>query len=305
MYIVLEGRPDRMGANLTWYIMQIIYAHFYKYFIHSYDLTFNDSIFIKTIRIFTDNYNKKLGDKLGSHDHGPRLLNWIRSSQQDWPGNNMIVCNAIQQDLVSYFKQHLYNDFREILDNNIKQNEYYLTEIIPKKKTIGVHLRLDDVSSRQDYDGNLCTEYYRNKLNTNNININLQEEHEFGNKKGIYIPTWGREYNPYDCQAPISEYKIQSIIDKTIEKYPDYDVVIIASPKGEINLPYPCIRSDNIDQDLYYLCNCSVIICSRSLYCFVSVYLRNAIEIYIPMWGHIAGTGLTSKFDKNTNLVYW
>jgi hypothetical protein len=56
---------------------------------------------------------------------------------------------------------------------------------------------------------------------------------------------------------------------------------------------------------LYYLCNSEILICSRSLYCFCSVYLWNAKEVYIPMWGHIAGTGLTTKYDKNVNLIYW
>ena len=281
MYIALDNRPDRMGANLTWYIMQIIYAHNYKYFIHCYDLVFDDSIFIKTVREYCDLYNKQLAIEIGTYDHGSRLY-WVQSSEQDWPGNNMFVCNSIQCDLISYFKKHLYTSFREILYKNAN-NSNVLQQMVENnclnclrltKRIIGVHLRLDDVIDRTDYDGSYCTEYYRNKLNNGNIDINLEEEHEFGKTKNIYIPSWGRYYNPYD-------------------------------PKGEINLPYPCIRSNNIDQDLYYLCNCNVLICSRSLYCFSAVYLGNATEIYIPMWGHIAGTGLTSKFDKNTNLVYW
>ena len=304
MYIVLVNRPDRMGANLTWFIMQIIYAHHYKYFIHCYDIVFSDSIFMKTIRQFTDNYNKKLGDECGSHDHGPRLY-WIKFNQQDWPGNCMIVCNAIQCDLVSYFKKHLYAEFREILDGFASETFKMDCDFVPTmKKTICVHLRLDDVTSRTDYDGRYSTEYYCEKLNKGNIDINLQEEHLFGVSKNIHIPSWGRCYNPYDCQAPIPESRILTIIDQAREKYPDHTVVVVASPIGEINLPYTCIRSDNTDQDLYYLCNADVLICSRSLYCFSSVYLGNATEIYIPMWGHIAGTGLMTKFDES-KLTYW
>jgi len=306
MYIILYNRPDRMGANLTWFIMQIIHAHFNNCFIHCTDLTFeNESFFIKTIRQFENIYNKKLTSKLGTDDHGP-ILYWIQWTEQDWPGNCMFVCNQIQCDLMSYFKKHLYQDFREILDKNAS---LYINPVfqLPSqlRKKIGIHLRLDDVSSRQDYNGSYCVEYYREKLNKGNININLDEEHEFGKTKNIHIPSWGRQYNPYDCQAPIDEKRLEPIISQVREKYPEHEVIIVASPQGTIKLPYPCIRSANMDQDLYYLCNCDVIICSRSLYCFSSVYLGNATEIYIPMWGHIAGTGLTSKYDQNTNLVYW
>ena len=165
-------------------------------------------------------------------------------------------------------------------------------------------MRLDDVTERFDYEGIFSTQYYSEKLNNNNIDINLEEEQAYSLNQGIIVPGNGRQYNPYDCQAPIAEHRIQNIINQATKKYPNHQVVIVASPKGTINLPYKQLRSENIDQDLYYLCNANVLICSRSLYCFSSVYLGNATEIFIPMWGHIAGTGLTSKFD-NSKLTYW
>jgi hypothetical protein len=301
MYIALVNRPDRMGANLTWYIMQIIYAHHHKHFIHCYELEFNDSMFIQTVRNYVDWYNIELANQVGSYDHGNRL-HWVQVNQQDWPGNNMLVCKEVGVDLITYFKTHLYSKFREILEKHASR--IWVNSGTFCKKIIGVHLRLDDVSSREDYDGSISAEYYREKLNSGNIEINLQEEHEFGEKKGVYIPSWGRTYNKYDCQAPIPENRVQKIIDKAREKYPDHEVIVVASPKGNISLPYQCIRSDNIDEDLYYLCNSDVLICSRSLYCFASVYLGKAKEIYLPLWGHIVGTGLTTKYD-NTQISYW
>jgi len=296
MFIILKNRPDRMGANLTWYIMQIIYAHYHKYFIHHHGLHFSDSIFIKTIIKFVDEYNFELGESLGNHDHGP-TLDWVEHSEQDWPGNNMIVCKKIKCDLVSYFKKHLFAKMRTILNTFIPYS-------IPTKKTIGVHLRLDDVETRFDYEGIFSSNYYRDKINNGNINIDLDEEHRYCYERGIFVNGWGRNYNSYDCQAPIAEDRIQRIIDQAKTKYPDHEIVIVASPLGKIELPYPTVRSENMDDDLIYLCNCDVIICSRSLYCFSSVYLGNAQEIFIPMWGHIAGTGLTSKYD-NANLTYF
>jgi hypothetical protein len=295
MYIALVNRPDRMGANLTWYIMQIIYAHHHKYFIHCYHLEFNDSIFIKTVREYVDKYNIDLAESFGSYDHGQPHY-WVQINQQDWPGNNMLVCKDIGVDLVTYFKRHLYIGFRDILEK--QASRIWVNARQMSNKIISVHLRLDDVSGREDYDGSICAEYYREKLNSGNIEINLAEEHAFGNTKGVYIPSWGRTYNKYDCQAPIAEERVQRVIDQAREKYPDHEVIIVASPKGDIHLPYPCVRSDNIDEDLYYLCNSDVLICSRSLYCFASVYLGNAKEIYLPLWGHIVGTGLTTKYDE-------
>ena len=303
MFIILIGRPDRMGANFTWYIMQIIYAHYHKWFIHySNGILFDNSIFMQMIRIFINKYNNDLGDELGSHDHLWTEF-FVEDSQQDWPGNNMKVCKKIECDLVSYFKTHLYSKMRDILDGLIVNKGYTFPDV-DFKKTIGVHLRLDDVSTRQDYNGMLSAEYYRDRLNSGNINIDLEDERLFFEKRGIAIGGWGRYYNTHDCQAPIAEYRVQTFINSAKAKYPHHNVVIVASPIGNVGLPYPMIRSKDADMDLTFLCNCDVIICSRSLYCFSSLYLGKATEIFLPMWGHVAGTGLMSKYDKSTNITY-
>jgi hypothetical protein len=283
--------------------MQIIYAHYHKWFIHdSAGIMFPESIYMQMIITFIHKYNKDLGDELGTYDHLWTEF-FLEHSDQDWPGNNMKVCKKIECDLVSYFKKHLYPKMRDILDTLILQKELKFPNI-NFKKTIAVHLRLDDVSTRFDYNGRVSTEYYRDKLNDGNINIDLEEERLYYEERGIYIAGWGRHYNCYDCQAPIEEDKIESYIYAVKVKYPEHEVIIVASPLGTINLPYPVYRSDNIDVDLSILCQCDVLVCSRSLYCFSSVYLGKATEIFIPMWGHIAGTGLMSKYDKTTNLTY-
>ena len=50
MYLVLDSRPDRMGSNVTWHIMQIIFAHYNKWFIHDYGISHDKSIFIQMIK---------------------------------------------------------------------------------------------------------------------------------------------------------------------------------------------------------------------------------------------------------------
>ena len=301
MFIILVGRPDRMGATFTWYLMQIIYAHYHKWFIHGGTL-FGNSIFMQMIVMFIDKYNKSLGDELGSHDH-LWTEHFVEDSQQDWPGNNMKVCKKIECDLVSYFKTHMYSQMREILDTLIIKKEYAFSGT-DFKKTIAVHLRLDDVSTRQDYNGMISAEYYRDKINTGSIHIDLEDERRYFERRGIAIDGWGRYYNTHDCQAPIAEHRIQSFINTAKAKYPEHQIVVVASPIGEVNLPYPTIRNKDADMDLTFLCNCDVVICSRSLYCFSAVYLGKATEIFLPMWGHIAGTGLMSKYDKNTHITY-
>ena len=171
------------------------------------------------------------------------------------------------------------------------------------KKTIVVHLRLDDIVNRMPYDGIHSTEYYRERLNTGCINIDLEDERLFFEKRGISVPGWGREYNPYDCQAPIPENIVQQYIDQAQEKYPDHEVVIVTSPISKHTLPYRTI-SGNPDIDLLVMANADVLILSKSSFAFVSLYFSEATEVFIPMWGHIAGAGLTSKYDNNKNFTY-
>lgn len=302
-FIVLEERPDRMGANITWYIMQIIYAHKNEYFIHFRGSRYIQSIFMQVIERFTSIYNHELGEQKGSHDHL-----WteyvIENSEQDWPGNNMKVCKAVGCDLVSYFYRNLLPRFRAIL-NDIIYDIYPMFRSIDVnfKKTIAVHLRLDDIVNRMPYSGIHSTEYYREKLNRDQINIDLEDERLFFEKRGIAVPGWGREYNPYDCQAPIPENIVQKYIDQAKEKYPDHEVVIVTSPISKHTLPYRTM-SGNPDIDLLVMANADVLILSKSSFSFVSLYFSEATEVFIPMWGHIAGAGLTSKYDNNKKFTY-
>ena len=302
MHIVLYSRPDRMGSNLSWYIMQLVYAHYVGCHIYYIHVKYDNSLFVKALLKYIDKHNELLREKDVPYEP---CFHLIEESEQDWPGNNMKVCKAIECDLYSYFKKHLYQPIREIMNGLAIEKNYFSNLDFDPEKTICVHLRLDDVINRFDYEGIFSTKYYREKLNNGNINIDLEEEREFMENQGIRIRGWGRTYNPYDCQAPIAENRIQEIINQAKDKYPDHEIVIVASPSGnEIGLPYRCIRSEDPDFDLFMLCNCNVLICSRSLFCFSSTYLGTATDIYIPMWGHITGTGLTTKYDQ-ANLNYW
>ena len=300
MHIFLVNRPDRMGANLSWYIMQLIYAHYNNYYVFYEKLEFEDSFFIQMIQCYTEWYNQQLESK--GIEKGSRV-DWVEPSQQDWPGNCMIVCKHIQSDLVSYFKTHFGNHMRAVMEALSLKLDISSPAFNPEK-TICVHLRLDDVIDRKDYDGRISSSYYAEKLNSGHIGIDLGEERIHGLMNGVDVPGWGRYYNPYDCQAPIDQDRLLPVIQTVQSKFPDHEVLVVASPIGKITLPYKTLRSSNQDMDLYALCNCNVLICSRSSFSFCAVYLGRAKEIWVPMWGHIAATGLTSKYD-NSHLNYF
>jgi hypothetical protein len=306
MFIILNSRPDRLGSNLTWYIMQIVYAHYKKYFIHYHnDSPFSSSLFVQAMIDYIEKYNYNLGETLGNHDH-LFTESFIEESQQDWPGNNMIVCNEIKSDLLSYFKKHIYPEFSKLLALRATRSDtvYRNVVVIPFNKTIAVHLRLDDVVERRDYNGIFSSQYYREKIESGKINIDLEDERLFFKRKGIDIQGWNREYNEYDCQAPLPEHKVEFYIQMAKKKYPNHQVLLVTSPNSKTTLPYKVIQSPNTDTDLLILSKADVLICSKSLFCFTSVYFSKASEIFLPMWGHVAGTGLTSYYDNNTNITY-
>ncbi len=305
MFIILNSRTDRLGSNITWYIMQLIYAHYKNYFVHYHDSPFHSSLFVKAMIKYIDKYNYELGEKLGDHDHLYTEF-FIEESQQDWPGNNMKVCLQLQCDMLTYFRKHIYSDLANILSELTTECSPVMSQLvsIPFNQTIAVHLRLDDVVNRACYNGVYSSEYYRQRLNSGDVVIDLEDEREFFMRRGINIPGWGRDYNPYDCQAPIADSLIMHYINMAQKKYPNHEVIIVTSPSSNTKLPFKVIKSQDMDIDLLILSKADVLICSKSLFCFTSVYFNSATEIFLPMWGHIAGTGLTSKYDKTKNITY-
>ena len=155
-------------------------------------------------------------------------------------------------------------------------------------KTILVHLRLDDVIDRHDYDGSICSNHYKNKIN---------------NKEDCYV-----EFFPLmNSQAPLSKEKLDNIINKANKEFPDHKIILITSPGSDtsyLNYDYDVIKSDDIDYDLYLLTICKVTILSRSLFAYSSLYFnKDKTKTYLPLWGHIVCCGLDTIYDKNDKSI--
>jgi hypothetical protein len=282
MYIELFDRCDRLGANISTYIAQILYAHnnnciikFRKNSKKNY--RYENSIFVQILFNYIDEYNTKLRLKGINADV---LDNDIECSKSgDYIYYTSSVLKNIKSDFISYFHKHVYTNIEKDITNI--QNKY---NYIPfdTNKTILVHLRLDDVSNRLDYDGSICSEYYRQKIVNNEVC-----KCEF--------------YDTINNQAPLSKKKLENIINKAKAEFPDYKVILLSSPISDTSFfDYDVIKNNDESLDLYLLSMCNVSILSRSTYALSSTFFNNKkLKTYIPLWGHFVTCGLDTIYDKN------
>lgn len=289
MYIILFDRGDRLGANISNYLAQILYAHKNKIIIKFKNNSktnyryYMSSIFIKILFNYIDEYNKKLCCEITDDI----LFNF--DNQGDYFLNISFTLQDIKNDYVSYFKKFIYDDKKlDIL--NVKN--IYNNIPFDINKTILVHLRLDDCRYSSDYDGRICSYVFQTSINNdiiadNNLHNNLT--------------------NKIRCngQAPINFNRIQEQIDKALLKYPDYEVIIITNPGENLNnIPYRKIQNYDESYDLFLLCNSDVLIMSRSTYSLCPLFFGIVKDAYIPLWGHLPCFGLYTKYDHN-NFNYF
>ena len=283
-YIILidRGQGDRIGSQITWYICQIIYAHYNNYYIDVNYIIYKDSIFMQAIKKYIDLYNK---DKIKGTN-----INFIENDL--WCQLNSKVVCTIKLDLINYFRNNLFK-IRDYLDDFAFYKKYSIN--FNPRETILIHLRLDDINydNRIDYDGTYSLNYFVDKINNNNFNY----DDEIQTYKNLGIVN---NINLYNTQAPLDDNKIIKVIENIKQRYPIYKILIVASPKGNITLPYPTIRSTDPSIDLFYLCNCDFVILSKSTFALSSVYFSRAKEIWIPTWGYVGCLGLQTKYNNST-----
>ena len=283
VFLKMLDRCDRLGTNLINYVSQIIHAYNNHYFIlYKPDMNYCHTIFAKCLIDFIHFYNSTLQEKYANIEESEEL---IICNDSDLNYTTSLTVRHLKSDLISYFKQYLYKYIRPCLESYALEKSYNIP--FDPKKTILVHLRLEDVMTWPNYDGRICSDHYAWLINNN-------EKCEWS--------CFGWKYNR---QTPLPTETIQYQIDGALLKYPDYEVVIITSPGNYgTGFSYRSIRSHDESLDLYLLCNSEVIILSRSNFSLSSLFFGIAKEVYVPMWGHLACIGPCTKYD-NCNFNYF
>jgi hypothetical protein len=283
MYIVLFHRYDRLGANLINYIAQIIYAFHHGYYIKIIDNKSNQPKFPNSryyiillnyinnvLNVINDNHNCY---HLGCYDD-EILYDFNKYDVQLFCG---FVTQSIKCDLLSYFHKYIYNDldFKDL-------NEFYNDITYDFNDSIFCHLRLDDVAHKKDYDGSICSKYYK---------LLIENDKPCSNKFYEYV----------NNHSPLSNDKINTMLDDVKKTYPNNKIYMVTSPISNTDFnQYEIISNDDVDKDLYILCNSKKSILSRSLYALSSLFFSPQKEYcYLPSWGFFVVCGLNTKYDNN------
>jgi hypothetical protein len=303
--IYLYARGDRLGSHILQYLSLIIYAFYNNLYIvyepekinynndYEYEgVKYKKSFFVEGILRWINEYNKRFPKKNYLERYkNINISEYCLDFEIDFNKlSYFYTCDLliigtqvlynIKSDLISYFKKYIFKSINEIIFQNIP------TQIIMPfnpKKTIIVHLRMGDVKDRPDYDGSVCSDYYRNRINQDLNKI-----------KGI------ANIGYRNMQTPLSKEKVIKSIDEAKIKYPEHEVILISQPGNyNIDYPYRCIQNNDENLDLYLLCNADVLILSRSTFALSAVFLGTAREIWCPLWGHFVCTGLSTKYDNS------
>jgi len=275
--IYLYSRGDRLGGHILQYILLTIYAFYNNLFIvyEPDKVKYNNSLFVKAILRYIDTFNRRFSkgrdhflEKYKTLDIQEYLLDfkveynpnkYFYSCDLQLIGTQVVF--AIKSDIFSYFKKYIGSSLtKHILDADILPAHY--TVPFDKKRTILVHLRLEDVKDREDYDGEYCSNYYRNIIDSDSQQIS-----------GIVSMGWR------NMQTPIARDKMDKCLKEAQSKYPLHEIVMIAAPGDyDIGYPYKCIRSADESYDLFLLCNAEVIVLSRSTFSLVSQIFSSISE---------------------------
>jgi RNA recognition motif-containing protein len=146
--------------------------------------------------------------------------------------------------------------------------------------------RVDDVSNKKDYDGSICSKYYKLLIENDK-------------------PTPNKFYEYVNNHSPLSDEKINMMINDVKNIYPNDKIYMVASPNSDIDSKeYEIISNSDVDKDLFILCNSKRSILSRSMYALTSLFFSNKKEYcYLPSWGFFVVCGLNTKYDNN-NFKY-
>jgi hypothetical protein len=280
MYICLFDRIDRLGANITNYIAQLLYAYNNNYLIRfkkeKEEYRYYHSFFVKILFNYIERYNNELQKVIkDSYD-----VEYHFRNTDDYITTTSDALKNIRFDFITFFYNHIYN---HILPD-FKQFSAVYNIPFDIDNTILVHLRLDDVAGRPDYDGSICSNYYKKKIENNEHCV-------------------CEMYDRINNQAPLSKQKMDHIIDKAKKEFANHKIILLTSPTSDVSFlgyDYEVIKSNDENLDLFFLSMCKVTILSRSTFALSSTFFNHdKIKTYIPLWGHFVCCGLDTVYDKN------
>lgn len=283
-FITLHGEhDDRLGAHLLFYLNQIFYAYHHRYCI-KYDietLPYRSSLFVKILLKFVDRYNESLLKTETDFEVFP----FPKGETIEWSKTMYRTMQCIQNDFKSFWREIYPTIYTDLIHFS-----NYDQILFDPKKTIAVHLRLDDVHNWWDYDGTASANYYRDLVNNNVSMDNMYHVHNYGQYPNI--------------QAPIAMERIDAQIQDAKQRFPDHEVVIISSPSTQhlIHSNYRVICNVDESLDLFLLSIADVIILSRSSFSLSSVIFGNHQRIYAPLWGQMVYYGFYTKYHKNSDI---
>jgi hypothetical protein len=291
MFVVWFHRYDRLGCNLVCYIAQIIYAHYHGYYIKIINNEFNypkypeSKFYIMLLDYIVNILNPNQQHAATSLSDGHKsiasptddeiLYNFNKYDVQMFCG---FVTQEIECDLISYFHKHIYND----LDFNILYDSFDSILSTYNFNQIYCHLRLDDVAHKTDFDGSICSRYYKLLIENDKLCHN-------------------KFYDYVNNHSPLSKEKINIMLNDVKLTYPNIEIFMITSPISDTGFKeYRTISHENVDIDLFILCMAKKSILSRSMFALCSLFFSEPKEYcYLPSWGFFVTCGLNTKYDNN------
>jgi hypothetical protein len=280
---LLQDRKDRLGSNFMIQLGDFIFCkiknlELYYSIQHKYKKNLYFIPIIKNSQENTSNY---------------------KSNICCYPGVRGSSANCVEifnQDIISYF--HI--NYKEYFFNIIKKEIIEKNYILPwndNTKIICIHVRLEDVSSRNDYDGRGSFNYIKNLIeNKNYIKYNRQESDKYS----------------LDTQVPIDPQKLIHFIEKFQKEYSEKEIYIITYCKvipewlDKIVKKYKIyiFNKNNEDYDLWLMIHSDILVLSKSTYSNIAGIYHQGSQVYYPYWGINASLGLGSKYDKSGWIGY-
>ena len=267
MYVVLLDRVDRLGTHLVWYISTFLMAikNKYKIFFYKPHHQYN---YYHTI------FGTILFNMMISYNSSFKTHFQIVEEEHHFFKKNIHNIIQIQSDYITAFHD-IFKPWKSPFDEVAKKYD------IPydPDKTIVVHLRLDDKQDCfvDDESRKLCSQRFQHAI-----------DHDI---------LW--DGSGYQGQSAMKEDHVQKIIDKALQVYEGYEVIIITN--GKHTLPYPTLCNTE-EHDLYLLCRAKVLIGSMSTFSFAAMMFGDPEKVYYPLWDHAVCFGLTTKYDKTKNI---